>query len=401
MRKIGIVTYYRTYNYGSVLQAYALAKTVESFGYQAQLVDHNDMSKTHNIITRLSTYCNRLLCCLQKPKLLFNIFAAKKVGNRTISAKSDDFIKKFDDFIETNLDITNANYRKAQINGFSAFICGSDQVWQLNPAGLHELFFLRFAPMHMRIAYAPSFGGTTIPDYNKKRLKKYLNEIPYISTREDTGVDVVMESTGRKVPCVLDPVLLIGKTFWEKQIKDLPVIKDNYLVCYFLSDASAACGAIDNLCRKYGLKAIWVPSGKLRTDEEHTQYDASPLEFVSIIKNAKFVCTDSLHGAEFSILLQTPFYVFDRKYELVPEQNARIDSLLRITCLADRLVRDGFEADIENAMNIDFKKAEENIKALQDISFEYLQNALYTTTKLRTETVVSDCQEKYPGETTG
>jgi len=382
MKKIGIVTYYSIYNYGSVLQAYALINTVQSLGYRAELINYNDMSKTHNIITRLSTYKNRFFCCIGRPVLLYETLSRKKVGNRSISARSDDLKQKFDSFIKENLNLTNANYRNAKKSGFSAFICGSDQVWQLNAAGLHEMFFLRFAPKYMRIAYAPSFGGTTIPEYNKRRLKKYLNEIPYISTREDTGVDVVMNSTGRNVQTVLDPVLLVGKNFWEVEIKAVPVKKSSYLACYFLSDASAAYKSIDNLCEQYNLEVIWITSGKPLTDRDYRQYDASPLEFVSIIKNAKFVYTDSLHGTEFAILLQIPFYVFDRKYEVVPEQNTRIDSLLRMTCLKERLIRNGFDVDIDNAMNIDFKKAEEGIRAVKETSMNFLQTSLSNANKI-------------------
>ena len=40
MKRIGIVTFHRSYNYGSVLIAYAMSKVLSSFGLEAKIIDY-------------------------------------------------------------------------------------------------------------------------------------------------------------------------------------------------------------------------------------------------------------------------------------------------------------------------------------------------------------------------
>jgi hypothetical protein len=376
MRKVGIVTYYNIYNYGSVLQAYALQKAVESIGYRAVIIDYANMRMKHNIIMRSLTYINRLFYSLRSPAVFCETLAKKKVSYKTVKSRSSVSREKFKSFIVNKLALSTENYLRADKNGFAAFVTGSDQVWQLNAAGLHELFFLRFAPEQKRIAYAPSFGGFTIPEFNKKRLKKYLSEIPYISVRDDSGVDVVFRSIKQRVPQVLDPVILIGKDFWEEETKNIPIDNNRLLICYFNSDASGAYHTIDALCEKYNLEVVWLSSGYPLKGRSYCQYDCDPLEFPAIIKNARFVCTDSLHGLEFSILFNVPFFVFDRQYEVVPEQRTRIDSLLRLACLEERLVKSAQAVDIQTALDIDFNEANNNLKKSRVSSLKFLKESL-------------------------
>jgi len=376
MRKVGIVTYYNIYNYGSLLQAYALQRIVESLGYKAVIIDYTNMRIKHNLIMRFLTYINRFIYCLRSPAILCETIAKKKVSYKTVKSRSSISREKFKSFIINKLELSTENYLRADKNGFAAFITGSDQVWQLNAAGLHELFFLRFAPEQKRIAYAPSFGGFTIPGFNEKRLKKYLSEIPYISVRDESGVDVVFKSIGQRVPQVLDPVILVDNEFWEEEIENIPIDNNRSLICYFNSDASWAFNTIDALCQKFNMEVIWLSSGYPLKGRSYFQYDCDPLEFPAFIKNARFVCTDSLHGTEFSILFNVPFFVFDRQYEVVYEQGTRIDSLLRLACLEDRLVKSGQVVDIQAAKDIDFTKTNNNIKTIRVGSLKFLKESL-------------------------
>lgn len=379
MKKVGIVTFYSIYNYGSVLQAYGLINAVEQLGYRAKLVDYNNMKMKHNLMMKLLTYKNRLFSLIVNPKLIYHVLKGKFVGKRSITSRSEDLKRKFDAFIAEKLNLSDKDYRKSHDDEFSAFICGSDQIWQLTAPGLHEMFFLRFTHQNKRIAYAPSFGGVTIPKYNQVRLKRYLSEIPYLSAREDSGVKVIKESIGIDAPHVLDPVLLVGKDFWLDRMEKSEFTQKNYLVCYFMSDASHAFETIEKLSKDFGLEIIWITSGKPLTKRDFTQYDATPLEFVSIVKNAKFVCTDSLHGAEFSILLETPFYIFQRNYEVVPEQHTRIDSLLRLTNMEDRLISVRTSINYGKAMQIDFSKSNMLLERARKDSMEFLKVSLERT----------------------
>jgi hypothetical protein len=172
-RKVGIITVYSGYNYGSALQVFALSRFVTSLGYKGVVIDYLDMSQSHNRLLRLLTLKNRLFTCIKRPVLFSTVINARKKRTR-VSDLVPTFLKeKFVEFREKYLCLYREDYR-TKASPFLAFICGSDQIWHSNSPGLGEVNFLRFADKQKRIAYAPSFGRDTVPDYNRKRLAKCL-----------------------------------------------------------------------------------------------------------------------------------------------------------------------------------------------------------------------------------
>lgn len=45
---------------------------------------------------------------------------------------------------------------------------------------------------------------------------------------------------------------------------------------------------------------------------DYTPFDIGPAEFVNLIRNAKYVFTDSFHGSVFSMLYKKQFSIFNR-----------------------------------------------------------------------------------------
>ena len=54
---------------------------------------------------------------------------------------------------------------------------------------------------------------------NRERTAELLTKISAISVREAAGAGIIRELTGRDVPVVLDPTLLLGPSDWEKVSK--------------------------------------------------------------------------------------------------------------------------------------------------------------------------------------
>lgn len=50
MKKVGIITMHRVQNNGSVLQAFALQKKIENFGYTCEIIDYYYPNKYHEQI---------------------------------------------------------------------------------------------------------------------------------------------------------------------------------------------------------------------------------------------------------------------------------------------------------------------------------------------------------------
>lgn len=373
MQKVGIVTYYSIYNYGSVMQAYALSETIKKMGYEAVLIDHANLNKKWNKKIRFRVLRDRLIQLLTHPLYIYNTVRIKNAGKNDIVIRSLDQDKKFDEFLDRWFKYPETDYTKD--NSYVAFICGSDQVWQLSLPGLHYVFFLRFCDKKKRISYAASFGATSIPDYNKKLLKKYLNDFSYISVRERIGVDIVEKNSENKALQVLDPVLLVGREFWdrftEKYVIDIP-----YLVAYFLSNPDGYIDEIRDYANKYDLKIVWISTGYEKTINGEDIIEPAPREFIDVVRNAQFVCTDSLHGTEFAIIFHKQFITFPRKYKIVPEQHSRILSLLELTGMNNRL----YEGNNCNwSKTIDYQIMEMNLEKMRKKSLEFLKTALTFT----------------------
>lgn len=373
MKKIGIATYIKNYNYGSVLQSFALKNVVREMGYSAHIIDFSDMSLSHNRRMKLRNYFDSMRCIICHPYLLWKELSRKKstfTETLEVPEKKKEIFREFE---EEYLLLNKENYLKR--NAFDAFICGSDQVWKLSIPGLHSFFFLRFTETNKRIAYAPSFGGNKVPKYNKKRLIKYLNSFLYISLREQSGVEIVEELTGKKVPCVLDPTLLAGKDFWLRVVSDIIINNKSrqYILCYFLDDNPNGIILANKIAKEKNLKIFWITNARNISYTGETIVP-SPLEFVSMVCNANYVITDSFHGVIFSIMLNTDFYVLPRFYKITGEQHTRIQSILDLTGLNSRYL-DGTLDDF-SIEDIDFDYANRILRIAQNESRQYLSHAL-------------------------
>ncbi len=358
----------KSYNYGSTLQAYALTEYVCSLGYDAEVIDFTDMTLSHNRKMYRINMFTRLFCCLMHPSLLINEYQRIKSVRATVQRTPLEKSRKFDDFFTSSLRLSKETYLSQ--DAFAAFVCGSDQVWKTSLPGLHSFFFLRFADNDKRIAYAPSFGSSEVPSYNRKRLAHYLQEIPFLSVREISGISIIRELTGKTVTQALDPVLLVDARFWRSRY-ECPVKDTQYVLCYFLDDNQEGLAFAQTIAKANSFDLINISDG-----EESCQFIPSPIEFVQLIDNAQYVVTDSFHGAAFSCELNTPFCVFERNYSASPEQKTRLDSFLHLVDFENRKYCQDFDDSIE----MDFSRCNEVLETKRKESAQFLRRSLQEAT---------------------
>ncbi len=384
--KIGIITLYRGYNYGTSLQAYALKKFISSLGYQAQIVWTAQGANRGRDI-RLDKVLHILWRCLFHPSLIrhtFWAYATNLSKNLTPQIK-----KKFLDFTQQKLAVLPLS--KHQLRAFAAapdtagMICGSDQIWKSNAAYVESLYFLRFAPAYKRIAYAPSFGGDKVPAYNRPILTQYISDIPYVSVREDSGKQIVQELTGRDVLVLPDPTLLLD---WDEFMVNAAA-QGNYLLAYFLDTPSqAALESLRCISQQYGWRILAFPYRyKAYTTFKNLQYiEPGPEAFVGLIKRAKCVLTDSFHGTIFAINLQIPFWTFERNYATGKGQSSRLTSVLNRLNLQTHYITQPDEKTHQIPTDTAaLKTAKKWILAQRKISKQFLQNALSSIGEMNAE----------------
>lgn len=379
--KVGIVTLYRGYNYGTSLQAYALKKYIAELGYDAQIVWTNENTEGGRDI-RVGKIFRIIRRSVIRPALFKSTFWGYK---HSLTAEIPKSIKeKFLDFTKQELQVKGMNIKElkkfAADNETAAVVCGSDQIWSAAGANVEPLYFLRFVPEKKRVAYAPSFGSGTVPSYNRKLIQKYLKEFAHISVREDQGANIVKELTGRDVAVVLDPTLLQK---WDEEKKRVIEEKD-YIVAYFLNEPSElAIQSLKKVSKELGYPILAFPYRySSYNDIPEMKYpDIGPNEFVSVIKNAKCVYTDSFHGTAFSINLHVPFWTFSRNYAGVAEQSSRITSLLKMVHMESQYLS-------EQCSNVGIPK----------LCFEFSENQLEKQRKLSREYLVKSFEEVALGD---
>ena len=200
--------------------------------------------------------------------------------------------------------------------------------------------------------------------------------------RENRGAEIVKELTGRDVPVLMDPVFVFDKDEWEKLVPCSPAEWEEYIFCYFLGNNPEHRKAANELSKQTGLKIVTLRHLDQYVDEDenfgdYAPYDVGPDRFLNILRNAKYVCTDSFHGSAFSILCEKPFIVFDRyKSNVAYSKNSRIESLCANLGLESR--RYSSERDIQEQMAspIDYPAVQERLLAYRTATKEYLKEAL-------------------------
>lgn len=141
--------------------------------------------------------------------------------------------------------------------------------------------------------------------------------------REQEGANTVKQFTGRDVPVVVDPTMLLTPDEWRKVSRQPAWYRgEDYILTYFLGNRPNA--AIQQVANKSGL-----PSVNLLDEDVYEHYVTGVDEFIWAIEHASLIYTDSFHGTVFSILFQRPFVVCNRVgEEAVGKMSSRIDTLL-------------------------------------------------------------------------
>jgi len=358
--RIGIVTFHRAVNYGAVLQAYALQKSVEKLGINCDIIDYRNKKLEES-------YHEHSLRKCRTPKDFAKFFLRPKT-------KQPKY-KKFQAFRETHLSLSapcsTAEELSKLADGYDSFIVGSDQVWNYNITGFDSSYFLDFVEdQKKRNAYAASFGIDTIPLEYQEQYKNYLDGLNYIAVRERQGQKIIKDLTGRDVEIVLDPVLLLSEKEWS-QISANPIEmpKGDYILSHHYSRTPTMNAFLERLSKKTGCKILSVFRGSRDPMNAITADDPGPLEFIKLYKDARYVVTNSYHGAIFAIIFQKNFFL-----EMLPppaKVNSRLRMLLDLFDLGSREIIDGENFHINEP--IKYEKVLEILSQERERSINYLK----------------------------
>ena len=338
MEKIAIASPYKEYNYGTVLQAYALQRKIEELGCRAEYLQFSPrvpLPQWKKIL--------RKALSIVKPR-------KKPVCNPSLddysffkSPEFEEFAHGFDRFISSRIKESSVRYNLSTLplcRDYDAYMVGSDQTWGEARTSKNPIYFLNCVDeRYPRLSYAPSIGTTHISQDYLQTLKENLSRFQSLSCRELTNCRLLSEEMGREVSYVLDPTLLLTAEEWNEVAEKHPdsrLKEKQYILCYILGEKKSISDYAEKLGDEKGLPVYYIVTRPLYLEKENHIF-ATPESFLSLIRDANTVITDSFHGTIFSLNYNSQFYSFTKREDTnVLDDNDRILEVLNTFHLSNR-----------------------------------------------------------------
>lgn len=372
--KIALLTWFHYSNYGTALQVYALAGTLSRMGHEVDVINY-----------RPSTFKLRTVQDMSLKSVIGKVISKLRRTEVVESPRLKPYEKAdreglFESFRSENLSFTpvcNTLSDLCELNGkYDAFVCGSDQIW--SPNNFDPRYFLDFvASKEKMIAYAPSIGLSSVADrYVSEQMRELIGSFRHLSVREKQGADLIRSLTGMEAEVVCDPTLLIDGRGWEQLCGTDRPYDEPYMLVYMLGCNDIHWKKVYSDAEAKGLSVKIVPVHEVDAEREGCIGTAvGPYEFLTLVKHADTVYTDSFHGTVMSLLLHTSVVPFERFSSDDPIcQNSRIHNLLSVVGLTDLLV--SFDGSGGSARSIDFEAVDEAVSSYRESSVKYLIRSL-------------------------
>lgn len=376
---IGLATPCIVNNFGTKLQALAMQTAVRNLGHETEIINFRFKDKGNPIKSVL--FCDALRYRLEGRKNAKAIAAHPEVveGGKLISAA-------YNRFVEERLHLSEPcdllSEAREIARKYTHVVCGSDQIW-LPSHILLDFYTLNFVPEGVkRVAYAPSFGVSQVSPFMRGDYRRFLERLDVVTAREDRGVELVKELSGRDCPMVVDPTLLLTREQWDETLNTTQYQDEApYVFAYLLGDNPEHRRLAREYADKMGYRLVMPHLYKYSpVDEQYADeipYGMSPEDFVARIASAKAVFTDSFHGSVFSLLYGRELYVMERFAKgSKGSTNSRIYSLLRLTDLAHRLVHNFTLDELQAIAPIDYQDVHSRLSRARESSLTLLANAL-------------------------
>ena len=370
-KRIGLLTWYRGTNFGSVLQAYALQHKLIEKGRDTVVIREFDYPLSYGNV--LSNIWRKAGFSIR----LFHGVGIKKIrplANCPYPEQRKKFLDFFDKEIKTVLPVGPLSLARLR-RRTSVFMAGSDQLWNCYDH-FRGLEFLEFAGKKRKVSYATSIGANDIPEKYHSQVKAYLSGLSHISVREKYAEEVLARITGRDdIRTVLDPTFLLTGDEWRAFASSADTsfeLPEKYIFCYLLRKDHDYTATISRIKALTGVgNAVILPSSEnpsLAVEGCIRYEDAGPREFVRTLCNASYVVTDSFHGSALSVNLGKQFLNLKRFEDSDPaSQNNRLNCLSDLFGLGDRL----FDGEIPP--EIDYSRVSARLEELRRMSLEYLE----------------------------
>ena len=364
--KVAVITRHAITNYGSLLQAFATQQVIENLGHTCEIIDYirDDESYSQHEKTLLARKPEWNRNPLKKAIYLALRQPESIASGRRFEAEQSKYLHLTKRYVSPERLLDDKPIA-------DVYMTGSDQVWGPVENGSYDSSYcLSFTDdAEKRIAYAASFGRTEMTGEIENFFKKWLSRYRYIGVREDSAVSL-LNKIGIGNVQVLDPTLLLDSSFWSKIAK--PIKEKKYVLVYQLHNDKRVGAYAAQVAKSLGLPLIRVSTSFHQINREGKLIWCPEIgKFLSYIKNAECMVTDSFHGTAFAINFNTPFV------EVLPNNKTgtRNMSILKLTGLSDRILTDDENITLAKK-RIDYSGANQIIEEKRKESLSVLKNMI-------------------------
>ncbi len=380
--KAGILTFHDADNYGAVLQAYALTEWLKLNGVDAEIVDYRSSVFDKYKVFRTNKY--------RTAPYLLGVDILKCVGkskrSRNFKAFRERFLPVSAEMYSTPRDFEGI------INKYDYFICGSDQIWNpLITKSIDPVYFLYFIDdPQKKIAYAPSVALDRLTEFQLETMAGYMSSFGALSMREQGSIDLLQPYCEKEIVRVCDPVFLPDRSCYNR-ICSPQSGKENFIFLYVVGRAAKFNNVItyaEKKAKEKNLTLYYLIDGdkSFRHIQGKNVFGCEPGEFLSLVKNATYIVSNSFHATAFSIIFMKQFITF-----LKDSTGSRMVNLLRSFHLEDRIFHDSEKGDIL-ACEIDYRDMDDKLQSYRKGSADYLLRALHNRQDIEGETQADEQQ---------
>lgn len=381
--KIAIATIFRgNHNYGGMLQAYALQRKIKDLvplNYEVQTLN---LAPIRNpLYPSLLSRCRQYSLTQIMEKIMMTRIERKTylIADK-LKVRHDLFYQFSSEYISQSVLYKVDDIDKIA-QDFDLLICGSDQIWNPNVVNRVLIGDLEGNNQIRLISYAASIGRSMLSKYEKEYYIPRLKRFEKVSVRENSAKKILDElDIERTVDVVLDPTMLLGYDDWDRMTSGR-IIETPYVLLYSFSDYRFKHQLVEYYNKK-GIQVFYIPYAKQKYNTFDGKckmiplWDVGPREFLSLIKYADVVYTDSFHGTVFSILFNKEFYVYNRSNgNRRTSMNSRISDLLKTFGLEEQL-QSSEELDFSNRRSIEYNVINYKLRKSREFSIDWLKKAL-------------------------
>lgn len=309
MKKIGILTFCRSYNYGAFLQCYSLSKRLQSDfpAYKVEVIDYNTQSTVKNYRLELLNWKRNL----KNPGSLIHLARRNRVFRDNISILplsdyhivSDDYRVLFDRIGKE----------------YDAIVVGSDAVWNWELRGFPNAYFLNFESKARFFSYAASVYGMdygNMTENMKTYLKGAFDRYAFIGTRDEPTSGLVNTCGSSVLPVhTCDPTAFLDldclpvdreKLKQKMQKKGVDFSKPLIGV---MAGPHLNKAIFDRYRGKVQFIGLYVPNPNVDVFLDNL----TPFEWAVVFSFFKLTLTHFFHGTMLSLKNNTPLVIVEKQ----------------------------------------------------------------------------------------